>query len=38
MPYPHCDSKIGKAKYEDELILCKFLNAFTYKEALFQYQ
>lgn len=38
MPYPHCDSKIGKAKCEDELILCNFLNAFTYKEALFQYQ
>lgn len=38
MSYPHCDSKIGKAKCEDVLILCNFLNVFTYKEALFQYQ
>lgn len=34
----HCDSETGKAECEDELILCNFLNAFTYKEALFQYQ
>lgn len=38
MTYPHSDSKRGKAKCEDEVIPCNFLNAFTYKEALFQYQ
>lgn len=38
MPYPHCDSKTGKVKPEDKLILCIFLDALTYKEVLFQYQ
>lgn len=36
MHYSYCGSNTGKAKCEDELILCNFHKAFAYKEALFQ--